>query len=429
MERCAISTSVAFFGAGFYHRACAARERGHPTMTPRAPSFPRRPHPPSRRARRHPVLALIALLAACDRPDTGGTATTSPTAPIAARAANARADDGDTSYPRIVVGPPAGTLQVALAVTFEGQPLSGTIELDAAVVAGARASQRFASYPANRRPPDLEERLQRAFVDDPAQEPAYTAVLGATREWRSRLDLDGDRYLELLAALVQQMPYDPAAGDGRFPIEALADQRGDCDEKSRLLAGLLAREGYAVALLGFPEQNHMAVGIRAADIAYRACGYAILESTSPTLPGQTFAERKSLQLTGDPEVVRIGRGEREYRAGGDLTAIESERRALEQRADIARSAIAAARASVAAVAREAETLRAEVERLQRCGDTAAANATIDRYNAAVRRHGAAVAAANAAIERSNALATACNDVNAASASRRLLLDRLRAAPK
>jgi hypothetical protein len=54
----------------------------------------------------------------------------------------------------------------------------------------------------------------------------------------------------------------------KHPIAAFADGVGDCDVRSALLAGLLAREGYGACLLLFIEEQHMAVGLRAEGIGY-----------------------------------------------------------------------------------------------------------------------------------------------------------------
>jgi hypothetical protein len=47
----------------------------------------------------------------------------------------------------------------------------------------------------------------------------------------------------------------------RYPIEVIYDQKGDSDEKSILLAGLLSREGYDVGLLVFPSMKNVVPGI------------------------------------------------------------------------------------------------------------------------------------------------------------------------
>ena len=96
--------------------------------------------------------------------------------------------------------------------------------------------------------------------------------------------LDDDEYLELMAVAVQSLPYDT---DGtltapKFPIETYVDGRGDCDDKSLLLAALLAREGYSVALFYFKPEAHMALGVKGYQCDYKDTATVTLRPrTSP----------------------------------------------------------------------------------------------------------------------------------------------------
>ena len=69
---------------------------------------------------------------------------------------------------------------------------------------------------------------------------------------RTRHNLDSDEYLELMAVFVQSIPYKSQnLSSPKYPIETYGDREGDCDDKSMLLAGLLAHEGYRVSSLLF----------------------------------------------------------------------------------------------------------------------------------------------------------------------------------
>jgi hypothetical protein len=111
-----------------------------------------------------------------------------------------------------------------------------------------------------------EERLASYYAGifrDPAEDPLYDALLGEFRRIRRMDGLNDDEYLELLAHFVQQIPYDPEAPVcPRRPDQVILDGKGDCDEKSLLLLGLLNREGYDAAILLFPEKHHATAGIR-----------------------------------------------------------------------------------------------------------------------------------------------------------------------
>ena len=71
----------------------------------------------------------------------------------------------------------------------------------------------------------------------------------------------------------------------KFPIETYVDKSGDCADKSLLLAGILSREGYNVALLSFPKESHMAVGVVCPGADYKNTGYAFVETTQLSFVG------------------------------------------------------------------------------------------------------------------------------------------------
>lgn len=379
--------------------------------------------------------AVVALLSGCKDDSSGRSlpaswsnkrSGTQPGPSMREHAPTPSSWHGAVTYPHIEPRAGLGNTTVRLSVQFEFHALSGDIVIDRGIIEGARASQHHATYPEGLMPPDLEAKMQLAFVDDVIQDAVYEAVLSVTRKWRGDLQLDSDTYLELLAALVQQIPYDEHATMSRFPVEVLADQKGDCDEKSRLLAGLLSREGYAVALLSFSDQKHMTAGIRAEGIEHGECGFAILESTSPTLPGQRFVERKSLRLDSQPEVVRVGNGERAYCSGPDLVFAEQAMKELKSRLDSSSQEIERARSALRDFERQIDEISLEIERL-RTVDITAANAAIGRHNAIVEQQRNAAKSCNDVVALHNKLAAAINEANEHSDSRRLLVQRLREA--
>jgi hypothetical protein len=87
-------------------------------------------------------------------------------------------------------------------------------------------------------------------------------------------------------AFVQSLDYEEDDSEyTRYPLETLADQKGDCKDKSILAAAMLHEMGYDPVLLRFP--GHMALGIRSAygmQGAYYEYGgsrYYYVETTSP----------------------------------------------------------------------------------------------------------------------------------------------------
>jgi len=73
--------------------------------------------------------------------------------------------------------------------------------------------------------------------------------------------------LNFVIAFVQSLPYTvdietkPYDEYPRYPIETLFDRGGDCEDTSILVAALLDRLGYDVALLHLKNAKHMAVGV------------------------------------------------------------------------------------------------------------------------------------------------------------------------
>ena len=108
-----------------------------------------------------------------------------------------------------------------------------------------------------------------AYASD-AGDDLYIASLAACFEDAAgRLGLGPHERTELALGFVQSLPYaDDLLSKGteeypNFPAETLFEQKGDCEDKSILLACLLKEMGVDAALLAFegPSGGHMAVGI------------------------------------------------------------------------------------------------------------------------------------------------------------------------
>ncbi len=73
--------------------------------------------------------------------------------------------------------------------------------------------------------------------------------------------------LNFVIAFVQSLPYTvdkeatPYDEYPRYPVQTLFDRGGDCEDTSILVAALLDRMGYDVALLLLKDAQHMAVGV------------------------------------------------------------------------------------------------------------------------------------------------------------------------
>ena len=152
---------------------------------------------------------------------------------------------------------------------------------------------------------------------EPQMNHAVESVLVQLRAIRDERNLTNDEYIELIVRYVQSFPYCYVHGNidnppwmmgcPRMPIQVLVDGTGDCDETSMLLAVLLYREGYAVSLLNFEEEQHMVLGLGVEGEGFENTGYAFVETTS-----LIYISEVPEMLEGDiviesvPEVLVIG---------------------------------------------------------------------------------------------------------------------------
>ena len=169
---------------------------------------------------------------------------------------------------------------------------------------------------------------------DPGEDALYDPLLSELRRIQRIEGLNTDEYLELMVHFVQGIPYDPDAPVcPRTPAQVILDRKGDCDEKSLLLLGLLYREGYDSAILLFPAKQHATAGIRitpATQPSFRVFDsggrkYVYIETTRPSFIGlypNDFA-------TETPVVIPSGNGTITYRAINDVMHIVSTQKRME----------------------------------------------------------------------------------------------------
>ncbi|HOI13408.1 MAG TPA: hypothetical protein PLG75_06090 [Methanoculleus sp.] len=311
------------------------------------------------------------------------------------------------AVPPAIVPVEGAALDQAPVYTFPFEEGVETIRIDPdpAVYAGARQADRQLYLSEDLSEEEWIPIYYTAFINEPHQEPFYEDLLAAFREIRDREELDEDRYLELIAAFVQSIPYrtDASIAEPKFPIETYVDAEGDCDDKSLLLAGLLAREGYGVALLYFGEEGHMAVGLASAGCLYRNTSYAYIEATNTSyvsIPPAKLAD--GTVLSSDPLVIPVGYGNRSYTACGEVETIEHALSA--SRAHLERLEV-----ELTARARELEEERASLEALDariaalsRSGEVEEYNRLVTEYNRRGREYNDAIDACNALLAESEA---------------------------
>jgi hypothetical protein len=162
-----------------------------------------------------------------------------------------------------------------------------------------------------------------AMINDPSQDRIYRDLLDRFHEIRSTRNLSDDEYLDLIAASVQSIPYkDGGETPPKYPAELLVENAGDCDDKSILIAGLLAREGYTVVLFRFGPEHHMTLGIGSDTYPYRSTGYTYLEGMTPAYTGMPTAHL-CIPLTSDPLVIPVSSGPKVYHSGNETRYINA----------------------------------------------------------------------------------------------------------
>ncbi|MDI6876819.1 MAG: hypothetical protein QMC96_08625 [Methanomicrobiales archaeon] len=252
-------------------------------------------------------------------------------------------------YPA-VVPLETGSIQVPpFSFSYGDSIESIVLPIDASVYFGAKYTDKNATLYGSVEKQDWLPGYYAAFMFDPAQEEFFSGMIGQMRGIRDRKALDGDEYLEVMTAFAQSIPYrtDNQDSPPRYPIETFADRGGDCDDKSLLLAGLLAREGYNVSLFYFEPEEHMAVGVAGPGCSYRGIPYAYIETTQSSPVGvspRTLAG--GIPLDSEPLVIRVGNGSAVYGRCGEIRHIEAGLSASRDRLDALASEIALAEAEL-----------------------------------------------------------------------------------
>jgi hypothetical protein len=206
---------------------------------------------------------------------------------------------------------------------FEKTKVNLTVPINVSVYEGAKQADKSTMIHGNVSETIWLADTYRAMVNDPAQEEMYSSLLNDVKKTRFQQNLSDDEYLELIAVYVQSLRYETREQNpAKFPIETVVDRAGDCDDKSLLLAGLLSREGYPVAVLLFGPEAHMAIGVGSDDYLYKNTGYAFLETTNYSFVGvPTDTLGGNLTLYSDPVIIPISNGTKLYGSGNETRYI------------------------------------------------------------------------------------------------------------
>jgi len=110
---------------------------------------------------------------------------------------------------------------------------------------------------------EIDSVVAHQVIDEPNQDRIIEDVIIAIKNFTP----NRDDQARIAISLVQNIPYDWDAfysktRNQKYPYQVLYSNTGVCGEKSKLLALLLKKLGYGVALLEYRYENHEAVGIQ-----------------------------------------------------------------------------------------------------------------------------------------------------------------------
>ncbi|MDO9556867.1 MAG: hypothetical protein Q7J82_04720 [Coriobacteriia bacterium] len=293
---------------------------------------------------------------------------------------------------------------VSYSFTFEGKQQTITVSVDGSVYAGADAAEKSVTRFGNARENDWIEDYYPAFVNEPHQDAFYEALLGQLRAIKTANGLDSDRYAELMTVFVQSIEYrtDPVDLSPKFPIETFVEQSGDCDDKTLLLAGLLSREDYDVAVMLFEAEQHVSLGIRSDVNDYAGTGYAFAETTAPGFIGMVpTGLGGGIALVSDPRVFRIDGGTTTFAAGDQVAFIVERDAQLQQQGVELGELVKTADSELSVLEDRASSLKSQLDAYTAAGDTARYNALVPEYNHAADAYNAKAAERNALAETYN----------------------------
>ncbi len=206
---------------------------------------------------------------------------------------------------------------------FEKTTISLTVPINVSVYEGARQAEKATTVYGNISETVWLAQSYRSMVQDPSQDSLYSAILAEADKIRLQEKLSDDEYFELITVYTQSLRYETREQNpAKFPVETVVDRAGDCDDKSLLLAGLLSREGYPVALLLFVPESHMAVGVGSDKYLYKNTGYTFVETTNYSFVGvPTEKLGGNLILYSDPVIIPISNGTKFYTRGSETRYI------------------------------------------------------------------------------------------------------------
>lgn len=271
---------------------------------------------------------------------------------------------------------------------FEKTTVTLTFPINVSVYEGAKQAEKTTTVYGNISETVWLAQSYRAMIQDPAQDSLYTALLAETDKIRLRQKFSDDEYLELIAVYIQSLRYETREQNpAKFPVETVVDRAGDCDDKSLLLAGLLSREGYPVALLLFGPESHMAVGVGSDNYQYKNTGYAFVETTNYSFVGvPTDKLGGNLTLYSDPVIIPISNGTKFYGSGSETRYIHDMYELSDRKVKELGPQVKSTEEDLASQQEKITRLGLQMQDLKITGNTGSYNAQVPVHNALVAEY-------------------------------------------
>ena len=268
---------------------------------------------------------------------------------------------------------------------FEKTTVTLTLPINVSVYEGAKQAEKTTKVYGNISETIWLAQSYRAMVQDPAQDGLYATLLAETDKIRLQQKLSDDEYLELIAGYIQSLRYETREQNpAKFPVETVVDRSGDCDDKSLLLAGLLSREGYPVALLLFGPESHMALGVGSDDYLYKNTGYAFVETTNYSFVGvPTDKLGGNLTLYSDPVIIPISNGTKLYRSGSETRYINDMYVLSDQKVRELEPRVKSMGTNLTSQQEKISHLESQIQEIQNTGNSGSYNAQVAVHNALV----------------------------------------------
>ncbi len=294
------------------------------------------------------------------------------------------------SYPEIE--PQRGVTLPAVpdySFPYENFLVTLSSDVDPEVYAGAQSAEKGVRiYDTSIGDDEWRSGLYKAMTLDPAQDTFFDNLTGEFSQVRATYDLDSDEYLELMAVFVQSFSYrNQNLSSPKYPIETYRDREGDCDDKSMLLAGLLAHEGYNVSLLYFGPEQHMAVGVACQEMGYHDTGYAYIETTRVSFVGIGAGSLEgNITISSYPLVIPIGNGISTYRRCNETLAINDELSDISAHLEVLATDLRGRESLLLSRRSDLETMDRKLEVMLAEGDYFRYNQMVSEYNTRVREY-------------------------------------------